>query len=138
MGLTRLFNGKKVFFDTSPFIYFIEKNIRYHGLVKPLFSMLDTRQAWGVTSTITLLEVLIHPLRDGNKKLAEKYKSILLKNGSEIWALIHVEIQGKSDSGFAKRMYVYNYRLFDKHDKKIVSLAVLTDERKNWKPERYG
>ena len=49
-----------------------------------------------------------------------------------------MEIQGKADPGFAKRMYVYNYRLFDKHDKKIVSLAVLTDDRKNWKPDRFG
>lgn len=67
------------------------------------------------------------------RRTVDKLVKVRLKDGSEIWALIHVEIQGKSDSGFAKRMYVYNYRLFDKHDKKIVSLAVLTDDRKSWK-----
>jgi hypothetical protein len=49
-----------------------------------------------------------------------------------------VEIQGKADPGFARRMYMYNYRLFDKHDRKIISLAVLTDSRKNWRPDHYG
>ena len=33
-----------------------------------------------MTSTITLLEVLVLPLREGNKKLAEKYKTILLSS----------------------------------------------------------
>ena len=78
MGLTPLLAGKKIFIDTAPIIYFIEKNSRYHDVVKPVIALIDARQAQGVTSTITLLEVLVHPLRDGNKKLADKYKAILL------------------------------------------------------------
>lgn len=92
MGLTRLFKGKTVFIDTAPFIYFIEKNTRYHALMKPVMTMLDARQAWGVTSTITLLEVLVHPFRDGNKRLAEKYKAILLSSNGLLTCEISHEI----------------------------------------------
>ena len=35
--------------------------------------------------------------------------------------------QGQPESDFAKRMYVYNYRLFDRYDRPVVSLAVLGD-----------
>ncbi len=27
-----------------------------------------------------------------------------------------------------ERMYIYNYRLFDRHKKRVISLAVLADE----------
>jgi predicted nucleic acid-binding protein len=80
MGLIGLLTGKKIFLDTAPIIYFIEKNSRYHDVVKPVIALIDARHAQGITSTITLLEVLVHPLRDGNKKLADKYKAILLSS----------------------------------------------------------
>ena len=70
--------GKSVFLDTAAFIYFIEKHPRYHGIIKPIILQVDSLETKGLTSTITLLEVLVHPLRDGNKKLANKYKAILL------------------------------------------------------------
>jgi predicted nucleic acid-binding protein len=61
-------------------IYFIEKNLRYIDVVKPIIALIDSQQAKGMTSTITLLEVLVLPLREGNKKLADQYKTILLSS----------------------------------------------------------
>ena len=90
MALSRLVKGKTVFLDTAPFIYFIEKNSRYHDLMKPVISLIDAQESQGVTSTITLLEVLVHPLRDGNKKLADQYKAILLSsNGLLTYEVSH-------------------------------------------------
>jgi len=40
MALSRLVKGKTVFLDTAPFIYFIEKNSRYHDLMKPVPSLM--------------------------------------------------------------------------------------------------
>jgi len=80
----------------------------------------------------------VAPDAETGRRTVDKLVKVWLKDGTEIWAVVHVEIQGKADPEFAKRMYMYNYRLFDKHDKKIISLAVLTDNRKNWKPDRYG
>jgi predicted nucleic acid-binding protein len=78
MELIRLLRGKTVFLDTAPLIYFIEKNVRYLDVVKPIITLINSQQAKGMTSTITLLEVLVLPLREGNKKLADRYKTILL------------------------------------------------------------
>lgn len=78
MELIRLLLGKTIFLDSAPLIYFIEKNARYLDVVKPIISLINSQQAKGMTSTITLLEVLVLPLREGNKKLADRYKTILL------------------------------------------------------------
>lgn len=51
---------------------------------------------------------------------------------------MHVEVQGQEESDFAKRMFVYNYRIFDRYDRPVASLAVLSDERSNWRPEHFG
>ncbi|MHB8765996.1 MAG: transposase, partial [Deferrisomatales bacterium] len=38
---------------------------------------------------------------------------------------------------FAKRMYVYNYRLFDRYDRPVASLAVLADDVAGWRPQGF-
>lgn len=80
MELSKLLRGKIIFLDTAPLIYFIEKNVSYIDVVKPVIALIDSQQARGMTSTITLLEVLVLPLREGNKKLADQYKTILLSS----------------------------------------------------------
>ncbi len=58
--------------------------------------------------------------------------------GDESWIYIHIEVQGTRQPEFAKRMFVYNNRLFDRYDRPVASLAVLADEHKMWKPSSYG
>ncbi|MBF0119860.1 MAG: hypothetical protein HQK79_13580 [Desulfobacterales bacterium] len=72
------------------------------------------------------------------KRLADKLIEVYLKDDSETWILIHIEVQGQHDSGLSERIYVYNYRIFDCHRKPVVSLVVLSDEHPNWKPDSYG
>jgi len=83
------------------------------------------------------LEKVVRDAELGSRRV-DKLARVKRKNGQEAYVMAHVEIQGQYESGFAKRMYVYNYRLFDRYDKKIVSLAILTDDRKKWKPRKYG
>ena len=64
--------------DTTPLIYFFDENPRYIDLVRPFFEALDRGELTVVTSVVTLLEVLVHPLRHGDEKLAEQYRGILL------------------------------------------------------------
>ncbi len=52
--------------------------------------------------------------------------------------MIHVEVQGQHDADFAERMYVYNYRVFDRYRRKVASFALLADDRANWRPNHYG
>ena len=58
--------------------------------------------------------------------------------GAEAWVLVHIEIQGDADADFAKRMYIYNYRIFDRYDRRVASLAVLTDDRPQWRPSSHA
>lgn len=63
---------------------------------------------------------------------------VFRQGGDEIWVLVHVEVQSQAESDFAERMYVYNYRLYDRHHRQIASLAVLADETSTWRPIGFG
>jgi hypothetical protein len=72
------------------------------------------------------------------RRLADKLVKVYLLDGREVWVLIHIEVQGKRERGFALRMFVYHYRIFDSYAKKVVSLAILTDDDPRWRPSEFG
>jgi predicted nucleic acid-binding protein len=72
--------GKTVGLDTAPLIYFIEENPTYIEAVRLFFEAMDKGNFTAVTSTVTLLEVLVHPFRSNNKELATEYRDILLNS----------------------------------------------------------
>ncbi|MDY6844694.1 MAG: PIN domain-containing protein [Thermodesulfobacteriota bacterium] len=72
--------GKTVGLDTAPLIYFIEENAVYIEAVRLFFEAMDKGNFAVITSTVTLLEVLVHPLRSNNKELAAEYRDILLNS----------------------------------------------------------
>lgn len=78
MGWVDDLHDKVVGVDTAPLIYFIEENADYVDAVRPFFEALDRGDLRVVTSTVTLLEVLIHPFRQSNRELARQYEDILL------------------------------------------------------------
>lgn len=78
MGLIDELIGLRVCIDTAPFIYFIEKHQKYFNVVRPVFVEIDAGNIEAITSTVTLLEVLVHPFKIKNESLAEKYRTILL------------------------------------------------------------
>ena len=49
-------------------------------------------------------------------------------------ALSTSKSRGSAIRTFPKCMYVYNYRLFDRYDRPVVSLAVLTNASPTWLP----
>ena len=71
------------------------------------------------------------------KLRADKLVKVYLKNGREQYILIHIEIQGRKEKEFEQRMYVYNYRIYDRYRIDVVSLAVLADGNKNFRPSKY-
>lgn len=71
--------GKVVALDTAPLIYFIEEHPIYMPIVEPFFRSLDAGRFQVITSTLTLLEVLVQPLRKANQALADLYGAILLE-----------------------------------------------------------
>lgn len=78
IALLSLIQGQVIGLDTAPLIYFIEQNTKYLQLVRLFFQALSQGDFQFVTSTLTLTEVLVHPLRAGNIELAGQYRDILL------------------------------------------------------------
>jgi hypothetical protein len=88
----------------------------------------------------TLLDKELHSITkdaETGQRTVVKLVKVFKKEGTEIWVLVHCEVQNKKDEDFSERMYTYQYRLFDRYRVPIVSIAVLTDNNKNWAPSVY-
>jgi predicted nucleic acid-binding protein len=66
-----------VAFDTGPLIYYIEEHPDHLSTADELFGAFDTGAARGMTSVLTLQEVLVKPLREGREDIARKYRQVL-------------------------------------------------------------
>src|SRR5262249_25745511 len=72
------------------------------------------------------------------RRTVDKLVKVWRRSGKEEWVLIHVEVKAQEEMEFAKRMYVCNYRLFDRYNRTVVSLAVLGGDRPGWRPAEFG
>jgi predicted nucleic acid-binding protein len=66
--------------DTAVFIYFVEEDARFVGPVQELLAAVAAGKLMAVTSALTLLEVLVIPLRHGNRGVAERYEALLTRS----------------------------------------------------------
>ncbi|MBE9598445.1 hypothetical protein [Pedobacter sp. MC2016-24] len=73
--------------------------------------------------------------RDGRR--ADLLAKLHLKNGTEKWVLLNVEIEGGNDVDFEKRVYEYNYRIRDKYKVSVATIAVFTGGKSQRKPRIY-
>lgn len=71
------------------------------------------------------------------RRYADKLVKVWRGSGEEAWVMTHIEIQGQEETHFTERMFTYNYRLRDRYNRPIASLAVLGDERSSWRPRSY-
>ena len=109
MGLADELRGTRVCIDTALFIYLIEKHPKYLELIKPVFAHIDSGHIQAVTSTITLLEVLVHPCRKKDMALAERYRGILLHSSG----LTIIEISHEISQSAASLRASYSIRTPD-------------------------
>ncbi|MYN26112.1 DUF4351 domain-containing protein [Duganella levis] len=72
------------------------------------------------------------------KRLLDKLVRVYLHQGGEQWVLVHLEVQGWRDAGFAERIFTYHYRVYDRYRRPVASLAVLADTGRRWKPESFA
>jgi predicted nucleic acid-binding protein len=66
--------GKIIGLDTMVFIYHFEENQIYSPLTFSIFENLEKGNFKGITSILTLLEILVKPKRENNSILTERYK----------------------------------------------------------------
>ena len=64
--------------------------------------------------------------KKGGGRLADMLVKTYLKDGREEWMLIHLEIQDQNDKHFAKRMFQYFYRIYDRYSVPITAFAIFT------------
>lgn len=96
-------------FDTAPIIYFVEANPTYDALVTNVFQRIENEEMTGVTSVISLCEVLVHPIRQRNLNLKERYLDILQNSPHFFTRLINAPIAERAATLRAK----YNLRTPD-------------------------
>lgn len=68
----------------------------------------------------------------------DKLARVTLNDGTAALVLLHIEIQNQVDRLFAERMFIYGYRIYDRHKVRVVSLALLGDEDASWRPQEFG
>ena len=74
--------------DSAAVIYFIEEHPRYLELLDRVFERVDAGAISGVTSTITLAEVLTHPIKRGDDRLKNSYVELMLEAANFTTAVI--------------------------------------------------
>lgn len=76
MGLREL-KSQTIFLDTAPLIYFIEGSTPYQAGLMNFFAAFDKGEHSIITSTLTLLEVLVQPIKLNRQDLVDQYNKIL-------------------------------------------------------------
>ena len=69
--------GKIIGLDTMVFIYHFEENQAYSPLTFSIFESLEKGNFKGITSILTLLEILVKLKKENNSLLVERYKLLL-------------------------------------------------------------
>jgi hypothetical protein len=71
------------------------------------------------------------------KRYADKLVEVHRLSGEKAIVICHIEVQNEGETDFGERMYSYNYRLRDRYNCPVVSLAILTDDSKTWRPTGF-
>ena len=68
--------------DSSPFIYFIDKNPKYIAFVDQIFKHITDGVSPAVSSYLSLLEVLVKPIKEHMPDIAALYRNFMLNSHS--------------------------------------------------------
>ncbi len=90
----------------------------------------------GYESLAKELQEIVRDAETG-RRFTDKLVKVWLRSGDEAFLFVHIEIQSQFQVDFAKRVYIYNHRLFDRYDREVISFVVLGDDRPDWRPTSY-
>jgi predicted nucleic acid-binding protein len=82
----------KVAFDTSVFIYQLENDQRYLKATDSVFSWLEKRGHVGITSTITMTELLVKPCREKNDREVDRCFALFSQFPNLEWVALNLDI----------------------------------------------
>lgn len=84
MGLAERLNGSLTYIDSSILIYIVERHRRYEPVLQPALEAAEQGALRLASSELTILEVLVIPLRAGNPELVERYRQALYESELEL------------------------------------------------------
>ncbi len=80
----------------------------------------------------------ITPASEIGAKRVDKLLKVRLLDGTDQWLYIHIEVQMHYDPDLPKRLFIYHYRIFDKYGVHPLTLAILGDTSRKWRPTSYS
>jgi hypothetical protein len=80
----------------------------------------------------------ITPDAEIGKRFADQLVKVQLKKGKALILLMHLEIQAAPEKNFPERMFIYAIRIFELFHQLPVSLAILCDVKRDWRPSAYS
>ncbi len=94
---------------------------------------------------VEFLDTAMRPIAafgDHGDRAADVLVKVQLKGGeyNYIRLFIHIEVQGERRENLMERIYIYNYRSFDKRLEAgipVISLLILADDDENYRPDEY-
>lgn len=93
MGIIReTIEGDRVYLDANIFIYALEAYPAYTSVIAELFDAIDSGEILAVTSELTIAEVLIKPLAEGNSNLQNAYLDAIQSSDTLLTASINRDI----------------------------------------------
>jgi len=84
----------------------------------------------------TELQQIVRSATTG-KRHADKLVEVRRRDGAKKWLLVHLEVQSQPDRHLPERMYEYHRRIIERHQQRVVSLAVLADTSPGFRPVVY-
>lgn len=99
----------RLYIETAPLIYYVETHPAYLARMDAIIEMVENRPIRAFSSVITLAEVLIQPLRMGDKLLEQEYREILVNNGG--YRLIPITVRVAESAADLRARY--NLRIPD-------------------------
>jgi len=125
----------------------IAKDILWKGIIEDLFADFlrffysNADSLFDIDRGFEFLDKELGQLYPGvdiqHSKFVDKLVKVYKKDGAEEWLLIHIEVQGYHDKLFTRRMFTYFYRILDRFNKEVASIAIFTDNDQNYQPDRY-
>ena len=82
--------------DASPFIYQLQDNPRYLPATNKIFTWLERAGSSGVTSCLTLTELLVQPMKEGDEDRVEEFFGLLTRYPHLEWVPVSVPIAARA------------------------------------------
>ena len=84
MGQLNLPQGCSVYIDSVVIIYTLQGNPIFYELLEPLWTQFQARNILIVSSELAIPEVLVSPLRRGDRSQISNYENLLFQSGIDL------------------------------------------------------